>query len=101
MTQPGKSASRPLMSIEDTIYTRLSLNVEFEFWIKSIWPYLQNNNEDKLIRKIMHPIRLIRLMESSDTWLIESAGLKEAGSLSSEKYDKEKKRILRFVGEFY
>jgi len=103
MSKPGKSASRPLMSIEDTIYTRLLLNVEFEFWIKSIWPYLHDDNEDKLRRKIMHPIRIqyIGSYDGGRKWLIDREDEKEPGALPFEKYDREKKRILRFVGEFY
>ena len=30
---PGKSASRPRLSIDDTIERRLSLNIEFKYWI--------------------------------------------------------------------
>ena len=33
MTRPGKSASHPLLSIDDTIERRLSVNIEFRYWV--------------------------------------------------------------------
>ena len=103
MTRPGKSASRPLMPIEDTIHNRISINVEFEFWIKSIWPVIHTETEDDLRRNLMRPVRLKRLMYSSIggiKWLIDREH-NERARIVPKIYDREKKRIIQFVGEFY
>ena len=103
MTRPGKSASRPLMAIEDTIHNRISINVEFEFWIKSIWPVIHTEREEDLRRSLMQPRRVSGLMYSSiggRRWLIDREH-NERARILPEIYDREKKRILRFVGEFY
>jgi hypothetical protein len=36
MSKPGKSASRPLMSIEETIHRRLSVNIEFVYHVACV-----------------------------------------------------------------
>lgn len=103
MTRPGKSPSRPLMAIEDTIHNKISINVEFEFWIKAIWPVIHTEREEDLRRSLMKPVRLSRLMYSSiggRKWLVDREH-NERARILPEIYDREKKRIIQFVGEFY
>lgn len=102
MSKPGKSRSA-LLPIEPTIHRRLAVNVEFEFWINTIWPVrLGQESERELRRTLMTPVRLRRIMKNS---LVGRALSRrehdERMGVIPEIYDNKKEHILKFVGEFY
>ena len=84
---PGKSASRPLLPIDDTIKRRLSLNIEFKFWIKEFGinaPMIHNCfkfRKGMIYEQIQERTLRPRIL-----------GLKEP---------RERIKIKKYVGEFY
>ena len=108
-----KTASRPLLSIEDTIHTRLSMNLEFKFWVENLWPGLDDPRNwhrhpgrpavHELRRTMMAPLRLVQLM-GSKSYNGEPLRRREhdqRACLIPEIYDKESELILKYAGETY
>jgi hypothetical protein len=100
MTTPGKTASRPLLSIEETIHRRLSVNIEFEYWIKSIWPQFrrQLDSHQDLRRSLLAPVRLGRIMNTPGLKAME---LRNRMQVVSKQYPIKQLKIKKVVGEFY
>ena len=100
MSKPGKSVSRPLMSIEETIYRRLSVNIELEYWIKSIWPQCPSklDSQRDLRRSLLAPVRLGRVMNTPGLKAME---LNNRIQNTSIRYVIEEMKIKKIVGECY
>ena len=100
MSKPGKSASRPLMSIEETIHRRLSVNIELEYWIKSIWPQFRRklDSREDLRRSLLAPVRLGRIMNTPG---LKDMELDNRMHEVSKQYPIKQLKIKKYVGEFY
>lgn len=84
---PGKTASRPLRSIEETIPARIELNIEFKYWIAEFGinaPMIYNCF--KFIKKMTYQ----KLREKHIRPLIFNI-----------KEPVERIKIKKYVGEFY
>ena len=79
------------------------MNVEFEFWIKTIWPVLTNQESERELRRtLMTPVRLGRIMKNSLAGrALSRREHDERMCVIPEIYDNKKEDILKFVGEFY
>ena len=98
MSRPGKSAHRGLLPIDETIHRRLSVNVEFEFWIKSIWPFANLDEDVECRRSMLAPVRLGRIMNTRGINVME---LNNRMLEVSKQYPIEQMKIKKIVGEFY
>ena len=88
MSQPGKSASRPLMSIEETIHRRLSVNIEFKYWVSKFGIIACMNGADWL--------NFRRMMKCDQRQEEEVRPL-----ILNIKEPVERVNIKKYVGEFY
>ena len=88
MSKPGKSASRPLMSIDPTIKMRINLNIEFKYWISKFGIIACMNGADWL--------NFRRMMKCDQRQEEEVRPL-----ILSIKEPVERIKIKKYVGEFY
>ena len=87
MSTPKKCPSRPLLPIDDTIKKRLSLNIEFIYWVSEFGINVSTfQNSFFRFRKIMKP--QARLEENIRPWMLK---FKERVG----------ERIKKYVGEYY
>ena len=88
MSKPGKSASRPLMSIDPTIKMRINLNIEFKYWVSKFGIIACMNGADWLnFRRMM---KCDQIREEKIRPLILNI-----------KEPVERVNIKKYVGEFY
>ena len=88
MSKPGKSASRPLMSIYPTIKMRINLNIEFKYWVSKFGIIDCMNSTDWL--------NFRRMMKCDQRQEEEVRPL-----ILSIKEPVERIKIKIYVGEFY
>ena len=88
MSKPGKSASRPLMSIDPTIQMRINLNIEFKYWVSKFGIIACMNGADWL--------NFRRMMKCDQRQEEEVRPL-----ILSIKEPVERIKIKKYVGEFY
>ena len=88
------------MSIEETIHRRLSVNIEFEYWIKSIWPQFRRklDSREDLRRSLLAPVRLGRIMNTPG---LKDMELDNRMHEVSKQYPIEQMKIKKIVGECY
>lgn len=99
MSKPAKTASRPLLPIEETIHRRLSVNIELEHWIKTINPSITNYDEQADSRRsLLAPVRLGRIMNTRGLKAME---LNNRIAETSKQYPIEQMKIKKIVGECY
>jgi len=100
LSKPGKSASRPLRLIEDSVETRMTVNIELGYWIDKLFPiqiYSQEEKEDW--RKSIKPSRFLWIMNLYNCQS-ESASWRHYFEISNS-YTFKKDKIKKIVGEFY
>lgn len=101
MTGPGKSASRPLLSIGDTIESRVSVNIQLELF-KAEYYRAINVDDEHPINKPILPSKILFLMKNDHTnYFKEEHEFTRLDYLSSSAFNKKKAKIKKYVGEFY
>ena len=95
-----KCASRGLLPIKPTIHARLQVNIEFEYWVNTIWPSSHRIDSIRvdICRELLTPMRMGRIMANT--------GLKNREIIKRENrmdqiYLVEESRIEKIIGEFY
>ena len=88
------------MSIEEAIHRRLSVNIELEYWIKSIWPQFRRklDSREDLRRSLLAPVRLGRIMNTPG---LKDMELDNRMHEVSKQYPIKQLKIKKYVGEFY
>jgi len=101
MTGPGKSASRSLLPIEETIYRRVSVNFELELF-KAVYYRPIKVCDDHPINKPIIPSMIQRIIKYDHQGFIKQArDYIKLDYLSSSAFKKKKAKIKKYVGEFY
>ena len=103
MSRPGKTGSRPLLPIEETIYRRASVNFELELFKADYYRPIVVD-DDHPINKPIRPSMILTIKKQ------DPEGHRVMGrdyirldylSDSSSDYKKKKAKIIKYVGEFY
>ena len=102
MSKPSKYASKlrgGLLPIDETIHRRLSVNIELEYWIKTIWPFANHEDEIENRRSLLAPVRMRRIMNTPGLNVMELNNRMKV--VTSDQYPIEHMKIKKIVGEFY